>query len=222
MEDFSGEAFVAFADLCGFKKLAEDRRRRAAEALDLLYNTSYRLLEDVPNLQGIAVSDCVVTWCKAQDEALDVLLRFLGMLHVKMLDGGYLMQTTVSQGPFSYKKRIELSNLQKGMMYGGAYLDAFRHNHEVEVGSITLVGQESEPEFERWAPVNRQRIKPAFREGRRMQGQWEFYWATDEQGIEELKRARKDSYSARFAHLLETYRSHKDRRESVRSPDELF
>lgn len=205
MQDFSGEAFVAFADLCGFEKLVRDRGK-AHKALDLLYNSSYRLLEEAADLQGIAVSDCVVIWGLAQGEVLDVLLAFLETLHVRMLEGGYLMQTTVSRGPFRYQNRIELGNLQKGMMYGDAYLDAYLHNHEVEVGSITLVLQEPAPDFDRWAPENYPRIKPAVRGGRNRRGNWEFFWATDEQGIEELKRARRDSYNARFAHLREVYR----------------
>lgn len=218
MEDFDGEAFVAFADLCGFTEMVKARGSRAAKALDLLYNTSYRLLQAAQDLDAIAVSDCVVAWGRANDGGLDALLRLLGNLHVQMLDGGYLMRTTVSRGQFCYQSRIELPNLAKGMVHGNAYLEAYLNNKKAEAGSITFVLQDTEPNFEQWAPGHCRRIKPADRGGRRNHSQWEFFWATDEHGIEELSKARKDSYDARFAHLREVYRSHKERRESVRPP----
>lgn len=221
MENFDGEAFVAFADLCGFKKMVKAHGRRAAEALDLLYNTTYRLFDGATDLDAIAVSDCVVAWGRASDGRLDTLLRLLGSLHVQMLEGGYLMQTTVSRGQFSYQERIELPNLAKRMFHGNAYIEAYCNNDKAEVGSITLVCQESNPNFGEWVPELSQRIKPAFRRDKRIHRQWEFFWATDVQGITELRKARKDSYDAQFVHLLEAYRSHKDRRASVRPPERL-
>lgn len=203
MQDFDGTAFVAFADLCGFKELMRNRRK-AYDALNRLYNKAYDLGQDHPRIQALAVSDCVVAWTDAGNATLDALLTYLKSLHQELLDGGYLMRTTIARGRFQYQQRINLQNLEKGMMYGGAYLTAYRKNEKAEPGSILIVSKNALGDPATLAPQHSEFIRRV-REGDR--ADWEFFWsvcAPDE--IDRLRRARRDSYQARFAHLVRAYR----------------
>lgn len=203
MDDFDGAAFVAFADLCGFKELMR-KQRKACDALNRLYNKAYALGQEHPRVSALAVSDCVVAWVADNDNGLDTLLTYLKALHAPMLDGGYLVRTTIARGRFQYQQRINLQNLEKEMMFGGAYLTAFRKNDKAEHGRIVIVGGDPPGDPTAWAPQHSDFIHRVREDDR---ADWEFFWSVRQADeIERLRRARRDSYQARFAHLVQTYR----------------
>lgn len=204
MRDFLGPAYVAFADLCGLKEFMRNQQK-AYDALNRLYNQAYNLGEQHGAVSAIAISDCVIAWVAEDNNGLDTLLTYLKSLHVHMLEGGYLMRSTIARGRFQYEQRINLQNLNKGMMYGDAYLAAYLANDKEQVGSIIVLEHDA-----MIAPVSFAPLHARFVQRKRPQqdrGHWEFFWSVREPDeIEPLRRARDDSYKARFAHLTKAYR----------------
>ncbi len=141
-EDFNGRTYVAFSDLCGFKRMMNANRKKAVKAIDLLFESVYAIQNDEARIlrtdvDAIAVSDCVVSW--ARDERLDTIVTFLSWLHSKMIEKRYLLRTTIAYDAFRYQNRLQLSNLQKTYIVGGAYISAYMANDKAEPGMIILL-----------------------------------------------------------------------------------
>lgn len=169
---FEGDTYVAFSDLCGFKKMMKDRNI-AYEALDFLFNTVYRLQRGNNNISALAVSDCVISWAAIREHKhaqLREIIHFAENLHRELARGRYLMKTTISYGDFRYEDRIQLSNLQKSLIMGGAYIDALLKNSKAKVGSIILLNEESDQEL-----ISRLNIYEPWKWGKRKYG-WEYFW----------------------------------------------
>ena len=145
-ENFNSKTYVAFSDLCGFKQMMNENRKKAVKALDCLYESVY----DIQNakaillrthVDAIAVSDCVVSW--ATDEQLDTIVAFLGWFHSRMIKKGFLLRTTIAYDAFRYQRRLQLRNLQKAYIEGGAYISAYLGNDNAEPGMIILLDPDS-------------------------------------------------------------------------------
>lgn len=172
---FEGDTYVAFSDLCGFKMMMKDRNR-AYEALDFLFNTVYRLQRGNHNVNALAVSDCVISWAAINEHKhaqLREIVQFAENLHRELARERYLMTTTISYGDFRYEDRIQLSNLQKSLLMGGAYVDAFLKNAKSKVGRILLLNEgmnhmhTARPDvFEPWKWMKKKHG-------------WEYFWPTN-------------------------------------------
>ena len=198
---FNGWTYVAFSDLCGFKAMMKNREE-AYKGLDYLFKSVYGLLRDKQSIKGLAVSDCVISW--ATDEQLQSVVDFVGALHKKMIHKQYLMRTSIACGQFEFQDRIQLTNLSKQMIWGGAYLAAYLGNESVKPGSIGLLGQRDTPNIEeslyhwRW---KRRSSKNGILH--------EYYWAASKQEdinrIKEVQRLRKKQ--EQYEGLKELYNS---------------
>lgn len=198
---FNGSTYVAYSDLCGFKKMMENREE-AYEALNYLFNSVYELLRDRQLIKGLAVSDCVISW--ATDERLDSIVDYVGSLHRKMIHRRYLIQTTIAYGKFEFQQRIQLMNLGKQMIWGGAYLAAYLGNEKVKPGSIGLLDEHNIPNIE--ASLCNWRWKRRSNKNRTLH---EYYWAANSHDdinlIRETQRLRKKH--ERYEELKELYNS---------------
>lgn len=193
---FNGQTYVAFSDLCGFKTMMKNRDD-AYNALDVLFRFTYELSEQNKNVQAIAVSDCVISW--AIDGQLQSMIEFTSGLHKKMIERRFLMQTAIAFGEFRYERRIELPNLQKGMMVGGAYLSAYVEHHNVAEGGIVLFkgidGSDEKPEYR--ADLWERSQKPRG---------WEYFWsASDSSRIRRIKTERRKADNAKYERLKDIY-----------------
>ena len=145
IHSFTGETYVSFSDLNGFKELMRDQKE-AAKALNKFYKTVYELKcnNKYSNLQTIAISDCAITFIAMErKDKLPLLLDFLKDLHIKMIEAEYLITTTIAYGQFSYQQRIEITGLGKDMLYGDAYLKAYLNNNKAPEGSIVIVCEQN-------------------------------------------------------------------------------
>ena len=61
-----------------------------------------------------------------------------------MLSADYLITSSVAYGQFSYQERIEIRGLEKNMLYGNAYLNAYLNNEKSPEGSIVIICEEGE------------------------------------------------------------------------------
>ncbi|MCK5610435.1 hypothetical protein KAR91_51660 [Candidatus Pacearchaeota archaeon] len=193
---FDGETFVAFSDLSGFKYYMKDRDR-AFQALNTLYNSAYSILQAHQDISALAVSDCVVAW--ARNQQIDSIIEFTSKLHKLMIEQKYFIKTTIAWGKFEYRNRLQLSNMQKGMILGGAYLTAYLNNRYIPEGSIVLL-QEG----------RRENRKPAYRHTfwRRNQTPkgWEYFWSVSNQKqIPIITKERKKMVTFKYSRLKRIY-----------------
>jgi hypothetical protein len=149
IEPFEGATWVAFIDVCGFKKMVP-KPQKAKEALTKFYNTIYKVNRlyhenyglDVRSVQinSLMVSDCAVIfvdsrarkiedWAVAKAENLNVLLWAISTINRSLINptnGPQIMTTcAIDYGYFEYAKRNEDEHTEKNLFFGEAYLNAF-------------------------------------------------------------------------------------------------
>jgi hypothetical protein len=198
---FNDWTYVAYSDLCGFKEMMKTREE-AYEALNHLFESAFGLLQNRQSVKALAVSDCVISW--AENKQLNSIIDFVDSLHRKMIHKLYLMRTTIAYGQFEFQERIQLKNLSKRMIWGGAYLDAYLGNQKVKVGGIGLLDGENIPNTE--ASLHAWRWKKRSGKNETLH---EYYWAANNPNeiprIIETKRIRKKQ--ERYEALKELYYS---------------
>ncbi|MHB0947407.1 MAG: hypothetical protein ACYC3B_09575 [Sedimentisphaerales bacterium] len=191
-----GKTYVAFSDLCGFKQMMEDRKK-AYEALNHLFSSTYELLQVNKNIKALAVSDCVVSW--ADDQQLESMIDFTGSLHKKMIDKRYLMKTVIDCDDFEYQNRIQLGNFQKAFLKGGAYLTAYMEHDKVVEGGIVLVKQNGN-NFEKPS------YNSDFWEKSKKPKGWEYFWSIgSSEDILKVIQERKESHKGKYEWLKDIY-----------------
>jgi hypothetical protein len=189
---FNGTAYVAFSDLCGFKRMMKERQNAYA-ALNHLFNSTYELLNNNHSVKALAVSDCVISW--ANNQRLQSITDFTAQLHRRMIAQGYLMKTTIAYGDFEYQDRIKLPNLGKEMIRGGAYLTAFIRNEKLEAGRIVLVENDPQPDILQNEPL-----------WEKTGNRWEYFWSANSAAdIQRIKSARKEANNAKYELLKGIY-----------------
>ncbi len=179
-----------------------ENREEAYKALNHLFNSVYELLRDRQSIKGLAVSDCVISW--TADKQLDSIVDFVGSLHRKMIHRRYLMRTTIAYGQFEFQQRIQLINLGKQMIWGGAYLAAYLGNERVKPGSIGFLVEHNIPNTEA-SLCNWRWKRQSYKNGTLH----EYYWAANKREdihlIRETKRLRKKQ--ERYEALKDLYNS---------------
>jgi len=142
LESYHGKTFVAFIDISGFKALMKNRQR-AHKALDKFYQTGYEALSTDANRQhscrvdGIFISDCGILFSRLNGgnfrgsdniHALENMLNIIRNIFVKMIRNDLLLTASIAYGEFDYEERIEFRGIEKNLMLGNAYLDAYLDN----------------------------------------------------------------------------------------------
>ncbi|WP_172916455.1 hypothetical protein [Capnocytophaga canimorsus] len=125
--NFTGNTFVAFIDISGFKVMMRKHKEKAYRSLDAFFQTGYDVLQEETGVNGIFISDCGILFSREgnQQEQLEDLLRVVKAINKKMLDYDVMLTTNIAYGDFSYQNRIELQGIRKNMIYGNAYLNAY-------------------------------------------------------------------------------------------------
>jgi len=212
LQDFDGQTWVAFSDLCGTKAMYRKNPKKAAKALHEFYNAVYRVQQQRQQVSALAVSDCAIFWAHggpragidgadACHDALSVLLERLKRLHRRMVDHGYLLRTTVAYGHFRYERRLEIPRLRKGMIVGGAYLDAYAANGRIRKGAIFVLPPADDADW----PSCARGCSP-FLCGRRRAKKWEFvWWVTRSNQVAEARRRVKEAEKGEIPALLVAY-----------------
>ena len=146
INDFQGDAFVAFADIGGFKAMMADGNR-AAVALDVLYRAGYDVANQQQhgpaNVEGLFVSDSGILFARgngvSEIDELSSLLRAVARLNWRCFRKAVSLTTSIAFGEFSYHQRIEVPGVEKNPVYGNAYVNAFLDN---EAGTPRLYTNE--------------------------------------------------------------------------------
>ena len=209
LNNFSGETYVAFSDLNGFKEMMRNHER-AAKALDTLYKSVYELKtkHEYSKIQTLAISDCAISFINNLNSRteLPLILRFLKELHGNMIRADYLITSSVAYGQFSYHERIELTGLEKNMLYGDAYLKAYLNNEKCHEGSIAIICEDNDKEN---ILQYSGEYKEFMRNNRRSVGGLQFYWAVSSHDeITDFETAYHDTYSLKYKGMISVYKQY--------------
>lgn len=138
INNFDGNTFVAFTDICGFKLLMSNRKK-AIKALQHFYQTGFDIIQNqlnnTPIVEGFFISDCAVLFVRDgldnHSIALKKLLKAVEELNNKMLEKDLILTTSICFGYFKYEGKFEISGTEKNQIFGDAYVEVFLDN---EVG----------------------------------------------------------------------------------------
>lgn len=199
LNNFSGQTFVAFIDICGFKAMMSEENK-ASIALDKFYQIGYDELQVCRDINGIFISDCgilYVTRDTSKKEKLEILLRIIRLINLKMLEANYMLTTNIAYGDFSYQERIEFNGISKNLMMGNAYVKAFLDSQakpKIDVGECRILKGDIEEIF-----FNNPDLCPRGK-------YYYYYWnVKDPEKIDQFKKDYKDSRYIGALQILKNY-----------------
>ena len=202
LNNFSGQTFVAFIDICGFKAMMSEENK-ASRSLDKFYQIGYDELQVCCDINGIFISDCgilYVTRDTSKKEKLEILLRIIRLINLKMLEANYMLTTNIAYGDFSYQERIEFNGISKNLMMGNAYVKAFLDSQakpKIDVGECRILKDNIEEDFFK---------KPQFCP----RGQsYYYYWNVEDP--EKIDLFRKDYKDSRYIGALQILKNYSNR-----------
>lgn len=130
---FRGDTFIAFADISGFKKMLEKSSEEAIAALGKFYQAAYGILSNTNHhapVYGLLISDCAVLYVNTHNvklgDALEALLAVVKQLNEQSLEHGLMLTTSIAFGPFHYEQRLEFTGIEKNLLTGSAYVEAYK------------------------------------------------------------------------------------------------
>jgi hypothetical protein len=133
--DFHGDTFVAFCDISGFKNLMSRNSARAIHSLGKFYETAFRAVRRTSRenpIYGLVVSDCAILVAENRNgignrAALNSLLSCIKEINKGGLEHDLMLTTSIAYGEFHYEQRVEFFGLEKNMITGAAYIEAFKN-----------------------------------------------------------------------------------------------
>jgi hypothetical protein len=201
--DYNENTFVAFTDISGFKELMKTDKE-ALKALKLFYQSGYNVLAESPNIQGLFVSDAGVLFARDGDieTRLSDLLSVVKKINRIMLEGEYMLTTSITYGYFNYQGKIEFEGIEKNPIYGGAYVHAFLDN---ETGSPKIQPGQCRICKQNLPDLNLDQFEFVKDNGKK---HYQFYWNVNSQNeIAEFERKYKDTYSLKYAGMLKALKN---------------
>lgn len=148
---FSGEnlRFVAWLDISGFKKLMKANPDEALKVIKEFFKIGFwQLPRDdqpqrevaVPGLDGLFVSDCAIIWTNLVSDEQSCIDQFRNILEIVkkinekvllsevMRRNRIMLSTSIAFGKFCSIKTKDHDHIQKNMIFGPAYIDAYTDN----------------------------------------------------------------------------------------------
>ncbi len=137
---FQGDTFVAFIDISGFKEKMKNRDH-AREALSTFYQTAYSVLMNHGHdstgmsVEGLFISDCGILFSRYNEEnysnnrivlnELGLLLKTIERICKELIHYDIMLTASIAFGQFNFENRTEFVGIEKTLMFGNAYLNAF-------------------------------------------------------------------------------------------------
>ena len=133
--------YVAFLDILGFKN--KIRGLQPGKAKDFIFDFSGTIFnifmkENSNNkINGYIVSDSVILYSSDYSkDSFEALIKLTGEIcKNEFIDNNILMRGAIAKGEFDKVPAKEISSLEKGLIVGEAYIDAY-----VGEGSIKVMG----------------------------------------------------------------------------------
>jgi len=152
VQNYTGQTFVAFLDISGFKELMKDDKK-ALESLRRLYQAGYDALQAAEGVEGFFVSDSGILFVRTGTvkERLKKILSAIKAINSVMLERDYMLTTSIAYGNFDYHDKLEFDGIEKNPIYGYAYVQAFLDNEtgnpKIQPGQCRLVKNGLPPEI---------------------------------------------------------------------------
>lgn len=218
IQPYSGETFVAFLDVSGFKEMMK-RENMARRALNKFYTTIYRVgttflnprnQNDLLQVDAVVISDCAMLFSRntdpSQDKAksMQSILRFVQQVNGQLIDSRSsppIMTTcSIAYGDFKYENRIEFESVRKNFFVGWPYVKSFLDNEngkpKIQPGQCRLMKENLN--LRESLPVH-----PPFSLLEETNKYYYFHWMLD--SLEDLKRFRqeyRDTYQLKFTGMI--------------------
>lgn len=200
IQDYSGETFVAFTDISGFKELMKNSKT-GLKALKRFYQSGYNVLAEAQNIEGFFISDAGVLFARngSITEKLNAMLNAVEQINRSMLEMDYMLTTSIAYGNFDYHGKIEFDGIEKNPIYGTAYVHAFLDNEtgipKIQPGQCRLC-KKNLPD------INIDDFDRLIEKGQNSK-HYNYYWNVDsENQITGFERNYKDSYSLKYSGML--------------------
>jgi hypothetical protein len=220
IQNYSGETFVAFMDICGFKELMRTGDK-AWRALDKMYATGYRVLMENNNqspIEGLFISDSGILFVRRNDQDVAIeldlhpLLSVVKKINRMMLNDDLMLTTSIAYGQFRYQERIEFVGIEKNPIYGNAYSSAYFDNANgsprIQPGQCRLV-KIGLPPICNEENLNTGQYRSLIRERTGDMQHYYFYWNVEVPfEIEGFEERYKDAYNLKFQGMLKALKGH--------------
>lgn len=226
IDDYHGETFVAFVDISGFKALMKTREN-AYKALNRFYQIGYDVLGSETNrtnsnrVDGIFISDCGVLFSRYngygndnphnQMIALGHLLGIIEKISKQMIADNFMPTASISYGQFDYHERANFVGIEKNLMLGNAYLEAYLDNEvgkpKLEPGQCRIVSHNQNNNL--FSLVESSDDPPFNRvvKNQRDSSHLYFYWmVSSENEIENFTQNYNDAYNKKYSGMLKALR----------------
>lgn len=142
------DKYVAFIDILGFKEKLKRINQQEAEEFITKFSTmlysewksgNYQNSDDI---NGYIVSDSIIVYSKNDDkESLCKMMNYLTRIFSKAFTGNaILLRGAVAKGKFSMRNPHSFKNLQKGLLVGEAYIEAYTIENSSK-GSLIQLSQ---------------------------------------------------------------------------------
>lgn len=213
INNYEGETFVAFLDISGFKEMMQNGR--AAEALNCFYNAGFRTVRNRNRVEGIFISDCGVLFVRNNQnnlnhaDDLESIIEVIREINEIMIRNGFMLTTSIAYGDFKYQERIEFTGIQKNLIVGNAYLEAFLDNEngkpKIQPGQCRLLEKN----------LPNRLINERFRMVRKRNENdkhYYYYWMVSAPNeIDRFEEEYKDTYNLKYAGMLNVLKGDQQR-----------
>ena len=213
ISEYDGKTFVAFIDISGFKELM--RKGVAHKALNDFYDAGYKTLnkynrttmQNGIRVEGFFISDCGILFVNNAQTSLNEadnlksILEVIREINEIMIEKDIMLTTSIAYGDFKYQERIEFEGIDKTLIMGNAYLNAFLDNEnanpKIKPGQCRLVKKNLpdisvEGRFERLCKSDRNNKH------------YYYYWmVSTPDEIESFESKYKDTYNLKYAGMID-------------------
>ena len=138
--------YVAFLDVLGFKELLKGINQDEAEQfISTLSALLYKIWDEKhaqisKNINGYIVSDSVIVYTNNdKPEALQELMDYvIEVCKRSFVEQSILFRCGIAKGSFNHLSAYSFENLQKGLIVGQAYIDAYLLENQAKVSAIIV------------------------------------------------------------------------------------
>lgn len=200
VNNFSGNTFVAFTDISGFKQLMKNDKI-ALDALRHFYQAGYNALRNNDFIEGFFVSDCGILFARNGNDNLKLteLLKVLTRINKVMLEKDLLLTTSIAYGRFEYEDKIEFPGIEKNQIYGGAYVQAFLDN---EVGTPRIQPGQCRLLVENLPNVDLENFPLLTPRGHSQKHRYHYWNVNNPEEIPAFETKYQDSYSLKYSGMI--------------------
>jgi len=211
IKDFSGNTFVAFTDISGFKEMMKSEIRTEF-VLDHFYQTGYDSLLNNNDVNGVFISDCGILFVRKKElnpkDNLITLLEVIQGINKRLLEDEIMLTTSIAYGKFKYEKLRVYTGIIKNPIYGWAYVTAFLDNEigkpKIQPGQCRIVSKNLE-KFNLSSEINNSNTNDNYLNRIiKNKNHYYFYWMVENRvEIKSFQKRYSDAYKLKYKGMID-------------------